>query len=222
MLKRTLPFAIVLVLIALLRPSALASAQAPGYAEILAPSSGDPLSGLISIEGTADHPAFVRYDLAFAYDPNPTDTWYALGEPVPTRAQQTTLGLWDTKDISPGMYQLRLRVHLESGAVLEDTVSGLRIGLPALAPVSTARAVAPSATPPSATQVPSPTPSAAGPAPDPVGLAVGIGGLTAAAFLLILALYLPLRRNLASWAGAVRMRRVLRQDQRRRRTGGGR
>ena len=176
---------------------------------------------MISIEGTADHPAFVRYDLAFAYDPNTADTWYALGEPVPTHAQQTTLGLWDTKDITPGIYQLRLRVHLESGAVLEDTVSGLRVGLPALAPVSTVRVVAPSATPPSATSVPSPTPSAAGPAPDPVGLAVSIGGLTAAAFLLILALYLPLRRSLASWAGSVRMRRVLRQDQRRRRTGGG-
>ncbi len=222
MLKRTLPFAIVLVLLAHPSPSAFAAAQAPGYAEIVTPSGGDALAGLISIEGTADHPAFVLYELAFSYDPNPTDTWYPLGEPVPTRAQQTTLGLWDTTDISPGIYQLRLRVHLDSGAVLEDTVGGLRVGLPALAPDSTARAVAPSPTPPPPTAVPNPTPSAAGPAPDPVGLAVGIGGLTAAAFLLILALYLPLRRGLASWAGTLRMRRVLRQDlRRRRRTGGG-
>jgi len=51
---------------------------------------------------------------------------------------------------------------------------------------------------------------------------LGIGGLTATALLLTLALYIPLRRSLASWAGTLRMRRVLRQDlRRRRRTGGG-
>jgi predicted alpha/beta-hydrolase family hydrolase len=48
-------------------------------------------------------------------------------------------------------------------------------------------------------------------------LALGIGGFMAAALLVILAAYLPLRRGLAVWAGQLRMRRVLRQDLRRRR-----
>ena len=222
MSKRAFRLIILLTIAALLHPSARALAQAPGYAEILTPSGGGSVDGLVSIEGTADHPAFLRYDLAFAYDPNPTATWYPLGEPVPTRAQQTTLGLWDTTNLSPGIYQLRLRVHLAGGAVLEDTIGGLRIGLPAAVPESTTSAVAPSATPRPATPVPSATPSAAAPAADPVGLALGIGGLTATALLLTLALYIPLRRSLASWAGTLRMRRVLRQDlRRRRRTGGG-
>lgn len=52
---------------------------------------------------------------------------------------------------------------------------------------------------------------------DPVGLAAVIGGGTAAAVLLFLAVFLPLRRRLALWAGSMRMRRVLRQDERRRR-----
>ena len=222
MSKRASPLLLLLTIAALLRPAGRATAQAPGYAEILTPSAGISLAGLISIEGTADHPAFLRYDLAFAYDPNPTDTWYPLGEPVPTRAQQTTLGLWDTTSLSPGIYQLRLRVHLEGGAILEDTIRGLRIGLPAAVPESTTGPVAASPTPRPATPVPSATPSPAAPAADPVGLALGIGGLTAAALLFTLALYLPLRRGLASWAGTLRMRRVLRQDlRRRRRTGGG-
>jgi hypothetical protein len=46
--------------------------------------------------------------------------------------------------------------------------------------------------------------------------ALGIGGLMAAALLVLLAAYLPLRRGLALWAGNLRMRRVLRQDMRRR------
>jgi hypothetical protein len=179
---------ILLTIAALLRPAGRATAQAPGYAEILTPSAGISLAGLISIEGTADHPAFLRYDLAFAYDPNPTDTWYPLGEPVPTRAQQTTLGLWDTTSLSPGIYQLRLRVQLEGGAILEDIIRGLRIGLPAAVPESTTGPVAPSPTPRPATPVPSATPSPAAPL-DPVGLALGIGGLTAAALLFTLALY---------------------------------
>jgi hypothetical protein len=210
---------------ALLSPWTPAFAQAPGYAEILTPAGGDSLDGLVSIEGTADHPSFLRYDLAFAYDPNPTDTWYPLGEPVPTRAQQGTLGLWDVSDLSPGTYQLRLRVHLEGGAILEDTVRGLRIGLPALAAVPTSRPAVPTALPTSTSpadgHVPSAPPTSRAPSPDPVAVAVIIGGVTAAAFLVLLALYMPLRRSLAEWAGTMRMRRILRQDQRRRTRGGG-
>jgi hypothetical protein len=48
-------------------------------------------------------------------------------------------------------------------------------------------------------------------------LALGIGGFMAAALLVILAAYLPLRRSLALWGGNLRMRRVLRQDVQRRR-----
>lgn len=210
---------LVVVLFAVFRPpTARALAQAPGYAEITSPTAGQALLGLISIDGSADHPSFVRYDLAFAYDPNPTETWYPLGDPIPTRARQSTLGLWDTSELSPGVYQLRLRVFLDSGAVLEDIAGGLRVGLPALAPLSTGT---PAAATPTALAAPTagplPAQSGPGPAADPVALAVGIGGFMAAAFLIILAAYLPLRRGLALWAGNLRMRRVLRQDSRRRR-----
>ena len=204
-------------LAALVPPMAHAFAQAPGYAEITSPASGQAVQGLIPIEGSADHPSFVRYDLAFAEDPNPTDTWFPIGDPVATRARQATLALWDTSDITPGVYRLRLRVFLEGGAVLEDSVGGLRLGLPAAAPVSTG--AVPTGT---ATSTPAPTatllppPGLTAEPGDPVVAALGIGGLMAAALLLLLAAYLPLRRGLALWAGNLRMRRVLRQDSRRR------
>jgi hypothetical protein len=216
--------AVFALLAALTPPMGHALAQAPGYAEITSPSAGDALQGLITIEGSADHPAFQRYDLAFAYDPNPTNTWFPLGEPVSTRARQATLGLWDTSDLSPGMYQLRLRVFLDGGTILEDTATGLRVGLPAAAPLSAGTAPVATSTPPTVPTatvlLPAVKPSATG---DPVLLALGIGGFMAAAFLVILAAYLPLRRGLALWAGNLRMRRVLRQDARRRqRARGGR
>lgn len=196
------------------------SAQAPGYAEIDAPSPGQSVEGIVTIAGTADHPAFVRYALSFSYADNPTDTWFRLGEPLPTRVRQGTLGLWDTTDLTPGVYALRLQVYLDNGAVLSDEVSQIRVGLEAL-PTATSPAsaratqAAPSPTP--APDLAPSEPTRAPPRSDPVGVAVVIGGGTAAAFLAFLAVFLPLRKGLASWAGMMRMRRVLRQDERRRR-----
>ena len=209
----------VVVLVASVTPPARAAAQAPGYAEVTSPADGASLRGLISIQGSADHPGFVRYDLAFAYDPNPTGTWFPIGEPVDTRARQTALGLWDTTDLSAGVYQLRLRVFVEGGAVLEDISTGLRVGLPPVAePSSGSPAPTTAVSTPEPTDVPLPLVTVPPAAPgDPILLALGIGGAMAAALLLILAAFLPLRRGLALWAGNLRMRRVLRQDSRRRR-----
>lgn len=218
MRTRTAAPTLALLLALLGLPPARAFAQAPGFAEILTPTPGAPLEGLVTIIGTADHPAFDRYDLAFAYDPLAADTWFPLGEPTATRVQRGTLGLWDTQHLSPGTYQLRLRVFLDNGAVLEHTVGGLRVGLPTVTPPATGPRPTASPTPtPTATPLPFPSEAEAASSADPVLLSVGIGGLTAAAFLVLLAVYLPLRRGLALWAGDLRMRRVLRQDQRRRR-----
>lgn len=215
--------AVLAALTALTPPTVRALAQAPGYAEITSPSGGQALQGLIAIDGSADHPSFLRYDLAFAYDPNPTDTWFPIGEAVSTRAQQATLGLWDTSQLAAGLYQVRLRVFLDNGAVLEDLAAGLRVGLPAATALSSGAPAAATASPaplPTVTlAVPPPLPRRTG---DPVLLALGIGGVMAAALLVILAVYLPLRRGLSLWAGNLRMRRVLRQDLRRRRPPDGR
>jgi len=221
-LKRYLLPSTIVLLWLCLSPAWNVWAQAPGYAEITSPAGGGTVQGLTTIEGSADHPSFQRYDLAFAYDPNPTGTWFPIGEPVSTRARQAVLGLWDTTEISPGLYQLRLRVFLEGGTVLEDIAGGLRLGLPALAPLASQPAAA-------STPAPAPRPTATlpppqtepGPRRDPMLTALTIGGVMAGALLMVLAAFVPLRRGLAQWAGDLRMRRVLRQDARRRRPGRG-
>jgi hypothetical protein len=213
--------------LALFAPAAAGWAQAPGYAEITSPRSGETLEGMVSIQGTADHPAFLGYDLSFAHDPVRADTWFPLGEPVQTRARQSPLGLFDTTELTPGLYQIRLRVHLEGGASLEHIVRSLRVGLtppPATATSPSSAADGPASATPTPTPAP-PQPAVADDTParsDPVGLALRIGGLTAAALLLGLGVLVPLRRSMAAWAGSMRMRRLHRREQRRRRARGSR
>jgi len=83
------------------------------------PADGDEVSGIVSIQGTADHPQFLRYELAFVQNSRPGSDWivFAQGDrPV----RNNTLAVWDTtvgQPVSPvfpdGQYRLRLRVVRE-------------------------------------------------------------------------------------------------------------
>ena len=84
---------------------------------ITTPQPGEAISGVVVVEGTAVHPDYLRYELAFLYlnAPNPEWIVFAEGsEPV----VNGTLAIWDTEvgrnvnaPIFPdGQYQLRLRV----------------------------------------------------------------------------------------------------------------
>src|SRR5574341_1764171 len=86
-------------------------AQDQGVAAITAPLEGAVVSGFVPVIGTATHPQFQRYELAFGYDPNPTDTWFSLGEPFASQVVNDVLGRWDTTGLSDGTYLLRLRVY---------------------------------------------------------------------------------------------------------------
>lgn len=101
--------------------------QAPGFADISRPQDGEVLRGVVTIEGSAAHPAFVAYELSFAYDPNPTDTWFLIVDDFQTPVTDGRLGLWDTTNITDGDYQLRLLVILENDSHLEAYAQGLRI-----------------------------------------------------------------------------------------------
>ncbi|HET7009510.1 MAG TPA: hypothetical protein VFI11_01940 [Anaerolineales bacterium] len=183
--------------------------QAPGYAEITSPSPGSAVQGIVTIQGSANHPSFVEYDLAFGYSDDPTDTWFPLGPRVTSPVVDGALGLWDTGKISPGVYVLRLRVSLSNGTILESQVR-VSVGLPTASPVPGA---------PTSTKVPVlPTTTPLPPAPlpvepadaDPVASAMTIGAAMAVAGFVLLGVYLALSRALAVWLGGLRMRRVLR------------
>ena len=86
---------------------------------IYEPADGDEVSGIVIIRGTADHPQFLRYELAFLQDSRSGSDWivFAQGD-QPVR--DDTLAVWDTtvgQPVSPvfpdGRYRLRLRVVRE-------------------------------------------------------------------------------------------------------------
>jgi hypothetical protein len=103
------------------------AAQAPGFAEIDAPASGDTLTGMVTISGAANHPAFVSYELAFGYANDPTGTWFPIAEAVTTPVIDGPLALWDTRGLSDEVYVLRLVVLLDDGSTLEATAGDLQV-----------------------------------------------------------------------------------------------
>lgn len=81
------------------------------------PGSGETVSGVVTVVGTAAHPDYLRYEMAFRNISNPAADWIVFAEgsePV----IQGTLAVWDTTvgrnvgaPVFPdGRYQLRLRV----------------------------------------------------------------------------------------------------------------
>jgi len=102
-------------------------AQDQGAAVIAAPLEGAIVSGLVPLSGTATHPEFRRYELAFGYDPNPTDTWFSIQDPSTSPVINDVLGRWSTSDITDGVYVLRLRVYWSERDFLEAFVHNLRV-----------------------------------------------------------------------------------------------
>ena len=80
------------------------------------PVSGDVLSGIVIVQGTATDSSFLRYELAFRHESGPNSDWivFAQGDQA---VIDGTLAVWDTsvgsannRVFPDGRYQLRLRV----------------------------------------------------------------------------------------------------------------
>jgi hypothetical protein len=159
--KQILVTFIAILATAIAPPSA--SAQAPGFADVTQPQPGQAISGMVTIEGSAAHPSFVAYELSFAFDSDPTETWFPIMDAIQTPVTDDRLGIWDTTNITDGNYRLRLRVMLKNGNSLEAIVPGLRVRN--YTPVEVATAQLPAATPTSSPSVPTSTPR---PTPVPI------------------------------------------------------
>lgn len=91
-----------------------------------APVPGGALQGVVEIRGTILVEGFQSVQISFAYQSDPTNTWFLIGQSdVPVEA--AVLASWDTTTISDGNYHLRLQVFLTDGRVLESQVSGVRV-----------------------------------------------------------------------------------------------
>ncbi len=197
-------------------------AQAPGFAEITRPVEGETVRGVVTLEGTANHPAFDRFDLAFAYDADPTETWFPIVDEDRSRVVEGRLAVWDTNGITDGEYKLRLRVWPAEGDPLVSVVRGVRVRNDASAetPTPGPSSEAPVATPTLAAATLTPTPPVAlADVPESgsrVGDALLAGGLLALAVLAAAGFYAARRAaSRSEWGSA----RAARRADRRRRTG---
>ncbi len=124
-------FLLLIVLILAGRQMALAQGVA-----IRSPREDEVLRGKITITGNSDISGFKIMSLHFAFQESSPETWFLIYESQ-TPVREGPLTTWDTTLISDGVYQLRLQVVLEDGAVLEDIISNLVIANEQPAPTRT-------------------------------------------------------------------------------------
>lgn len=83
--------------------------------EVTSPRPNAVLRGSVSVQGTANHPDFWKYEVHFAPGMNPPDNAWAVllvrEEPV----INGQLAVWDTNTVPDGTYSLRLRVVRNDG-----------------------------------------------------------------------------------------------------------
>jgi hypothetical protein len=187
----------------------------PGFAEISAPAQNESVSGIVSISGTANHPAFISYELAFSHDPDPTDTWFPIAESIRTPVLDGRLGIWDTTGISDGSYRIRLQVMLQDSeplVAIEDQVR-VRNYTPTETPSGppTAQPTASPTPPPLAEPVFAP-PSQAKPDRNPFISSLAIGVIGAFSIMLALYVYLQLSPRIRAYAAYLRMRKLHRRQ----------
>ncbi len=158
-LKKPLVWTLFLLLAAIVFPVTASIAAPPKQGElaiITAPADNDVVRGVVSIIGSAVHPAFDRYELAYAIEPvTSNDQWVGIGEVGREQVVNGELAQWDTTVLPDGSYSLRLRVVRNDGNYNETEVNHVVI----------ANAV-PTETPtPSASATPTNTPTPLPPTP---------------------------------------------------------
>lgn len=110
-------------------PNLLLAQQDAGVAEITSPLESQQLFGLVEITGTASHPSqFEGYLLEWSNAQNP-DVWLPIQELVTQQVTNGLLGQWDTvtAGIPDGIYQIRLRVFIGDGSVLDTDATNLQL-----------------------------------------------------------------------------------------------
>ncbi len=112
------------VLGAAIRPAFPAGAQSNPLARIVSPSSEQSIRGNVTIQGTATSGQFVRYEIAYAAEPD-LAAWIIIGggtQPV----ENGVLAVWNTRPLPDGAYALRAQVINADGSVFEGFVRNLK------------------------------------------------------------------------------------------------
>jgi hypothetical protein len=101
------------------------SAQKP-QVKISDPQNGDVLQGVVLIHGTTDVPEFRLTEVSFGYQNDPTTTWFII-EQSKAPVKNDLIASWDTSTITDGEYQLRVKVELADGQMVQEVVTNLRV-----------------------------------------------------------------------------------------------
>jgi len=203
--------------------SAITSAQlqVPGFAEITEPGQGQAVTGIVTILGTASHPAFESFDLAFSFDPDPTDTWFPIGEALDTPVVDGRLAIWDTAQITDGVYRLRLRVHIEGSPAFETVVREIKVRnyTPTETPPPEAVTAVPTKLPATPVAPIEQEPRAPDETPDRFSSALRAGVFLGLFLMLATAAYVRLAPRVRSYSGYLRMRQLHKRQDRARQRG---
>ena len=191
-----------LLMILLLAAVAARSVAAQGLPAIASPKQGEVLQGVVTIRGSSNATDFLSAEVDFTYASDTTGTWFLIAtdsQPV----DSATLATWDTTTITDGEYNLRLRVYLSDGTHLDVIIPNLRVRnyTPVETPTPAPTTVQPTPTPtntPIPAPFPSPTSLPGNPAvltPAEISTSLAYGGLGAVLLILVLGIYLWLRRK---------------------------
>jgi hypothetical protein len=93
---------------------------------INSPAGGESLQGMVTVIGTTRANNFVSLEVSFAYQSDPTRTWFLIGQRSGA-VEQEEMTSWDTSTITDGTYRLRVQMFLADGSVKETIVEGLRV-----------------------------------------------------------------------------------------------
>ena len=101
---------------------------------IFLPAAGSSVSGVVQVAGRASSDDFQSYRLEYGPGASPTG-WRTIRQSN-SAVSSGTLGSWDTKDLPPGVYTLRLVVTDRRRGQLTATVT-VSVGGPSATPTST-------------------------------------------------------------------------------------
>jgi hypothetical protein len=99
----------------------------PGQIMITSPEPGEQIRGKIMLMGTADIPNFGFYKYEFS--PSGVEDWMTIQAGRELKSEES-LGEWDTSEIPPGDYLLRLVVVDNQGQAMPACIVSVRILIP--------------------------------------------------------------------------------------------
>ncbi|OQY47039.1 MAG: hypothetical protein B6242_06010 [Anaerolineaceae bacterium 4572_78] len=84
------------------------------------PNDGEVVRGIVSVRGSAVHPAFNRYEIHYTKEPVERNDQWILNVTATQPIMNGELAIWDTTNLPDGYYRLRLRVIYANGSYGEE------------------------------------------------------------------------------------------------------